>query len=78
MICKQTNQNHPIFFDKFFSVCYLRSRREKEKMKKLFPFTVFLFSFCHFAKGEFEERENLSFRVTAIYKGVGVKLNFLF
>jgi len=37
---------------------------------------ILIFSFCHLAKGDFEERSDLSFRVRAIYRGEGVKIFF--
>ncbi len=44
------------------------------KMKRIFVFLLYVISFCHLIKGEFEERTELSFRVRAIYKGEGVKI----
>ena len=49
------------------------------KMKVITFIGIFIFSFCHLVKGEFEERSDLSFQIRAIYQGEGVKifLNYL-
>ncbi len=47
-----------------------------DKMKSLTLIGIFVIFFCNLAKGEFEERTELSFQVRAIYKGEQVEKRF--